>query len=156
MHDITRATRARCNDLEDGGHQQMKLKYKAKKIFTFDAAHFLPDHLGKCANMHGHTYKLEVEISRTDGGTISGGSSGGMVLDFLEFSKIVKEVVLDKVNHKVLNEVLSFTATSENLAGYFYEILQEACQEYNLKLENVALWESQTSCIEVSEADFIA
>ncbi len=79
-----------------------------------------------------------------------------MVLDFLEFSKIVKEVVLDKVDHKVLNEVLSFTATSENLAGYFYEILQEACQEYNLKLENVALWESQTSCIEVSEADFIA
>ena len=69
----------------------MNLKYKAKKIFTFDAAHFLPDYPGKCADMHGHTYKLDVVISRSDGGIISWGSSDGMVLDFSEFTKIVKK-----------------------------------------------------------------
>ena len=131
----------------------MNLKYKAKKIFIFDAAHFLPNYPGKCANMHGHTYKLEVAISRTDGGIISGGFSNGMVLDFSEFNKMVKAAVLDKVDHRLCNDVFSFQATSENIAGYFFEVLIEVCNGYNLKLENLVLWESQTSCIEVSEAD---
>jgi 6-pyruvoyltetrahydropterin/6-carboxytetrahydropterin synthase len=131
----------------------MNLKYKAKKTFAFDAAHFLPDYPGKCANMHGHTYKLEVVISRSDGGIISGGSSDSMVLDFSEFNKIVKETVLDRVDHRVLNDVFDFQATSENMAGYFFGVLKEVCEKHDLTIETVSLWESNTSCIEVSEAD---
>jgi len=131
----------------------MKLEYYAKKIFAFDAAHYLPDYPGKCASMHGHTYKLEVVISRPDGGINSGESGDGMVLDFSDFNKMVKETVLDKVDHKVLNDVFSFQATSENIAGHFFELIKEECKKYDLKLEKVALWESRTSCIEVCEAD---
>jgi len=131
----------------------MNLKFKAKKIFTFDAAHFLADYQGKCANMHGHTYKLEITVSRINGGLVRGGSSDGMVVDFSQLNKIVKEAVIDKVDHKVINEVINFRATSENLASYFYDTLKVICTDYELKLEKIVLWESQTACSEVSEDD---
>ena len=77
-----------------------------------------------------------------------------MVLDFSDFNKMVKETMLDKVDHKLLNGVFSFQVTSENVAGYFFGVLKEVCEKNDLKLEKIALWESQTSCIEVIEADF--
>ena len=129
-------------------------KFLVKKIFTFDAAHFLEGYQGKCANMHGHTYKLEIIISRTDGGIVAGGVNNGMVIDFSELNKIVKEVVIDKVDHKVLNDVVNFRATSENIAAYFYDTLQVIFKEHNLKLEKVVLWESRTSCVEVTDDEF--
>lgn len=123
---------------------------KAKRIFTFDAAHFLANYEGKCASMHGHTYKLEITVSRLDGAIVTGGHSDGMVVDFAELSKIVKEVVIDKVDHQVLNEVFSFRTTSENIALYFYDLLHDKCKDNGLNLENVVLWESPNSSIEIS------
>lgn len=36
---------------------------KITKIFTFDSSHMLDGHDGKCQNLHGHTYKLEITVS---------------------------------------------------------------------------------------------
>ncbi len=65
--------------------------------FTFDAAHFLTRYHGKCEHLHGHTYKLRV--------TVEGGiQENGLVLDFGILKKIVKEKILDKYDHRSLND----------------------------------------------------
>ncbi len=131
----------------------MKAHVTAKKIFTFDAAHFLPGYEGKCANMHGHTYKLEVTVSRlNDEMKMGAGSDGGMTVDFAELAQMVQNTVLDQVDHKVLNEVFDFRPTAENLASYIYHLLQEKFNFHSLKIEKVALWESEKSCVEVAES----
>lgn len=68
------------------------------KSFTFDASHQLVGHKGKCANLHGHTYKLEVAVS---GELISNGSSEGMVVDFTDLKNSV-QVILDRFDHAVI------------------------------------------------------
>ena len=47
-----------------GGNRYIMTAISVTKIFKFDAAHFLPEHSGKCADLHGHTYRLEVTVAR--------------------------------------------------------------------------------------------
>ncbi|AEA46962.1 6-carboxytetrahydropterin synthase QueD [Archaeoglobus veneficus] len=71
---------------------------------TFDAAHFLPSH-PKCGKTHGHTYRVEV--------TVRGRLKNGMVMDFAELKKIVREVI-EKYDHNLINEFME-NPTCENL-----------------------------------------
>ncbi len=78
------------------------------KVFTFDAAHRLPGYEGKCGNLHGHTWTLTVGI---EGGI---DRETGMVMDFGDIGKIVKNQVLDLLDHNYLNNWVSYP-TCENL-----------------------------------------
>lgn len=71
------------------------------KIFTFETAHALHGYDGKCKNIHGHSYKLYVTIK---GQPISDIQSPkyGMVLDFGDLKKIVKEHIEDVLDHAIL------------------------------------------------------
>lgn len=82
------------------------------KIFTFDSAHFLPNYYGKCERMHGHTYRLKVVVEGPIG-------DNGLVIDFVILKKIVKEQVLDRIDHQVLNDVLA-VPSCENLAKWIW------------------------------------
>jgi len=81
---------------------------------TFDAAHFLPKHKGKCARMHGHTWRIELIMQAEE-------LSNGMVHDFLDIKTEIKTVLPD---HSLLNDIIE-NPTAENLAKYFYEKLKE-------------------------------
>lgn len=122
---------------------------KVTKSFSFDAAHFLPNHKGKCSSMHGHTYRLEVTVVREDGKLINSGSDEGMVIDFSDLKAIVKAEVIDKVDHKVLNEVFSFRTTAENIAAHFMGVLIDKLRPFGVKVEKIKLWETPDSCVEV-------
>ncbi|MDU4960504.1 MAG: 6-carboxytetrahydropterin synthase QueD [Sporomusaceae bacterium] len=124
------------------------LLIKATKIFTFDAAHFLEGHKGKCASLHGHSYRLEVTVSQRSL-TVDGGSSDGMVIDFSDLKAIVHELIIDRVDHKLLNDVYPFRTTSENLAAHFYRLLEARLRVDGIQVERVKLWESATSYVEV-------
>ena len=119
------------------------------KIFKFDAAHFLPEHKGKCADIHGHTYRLEVTVARTDGDVLASGSSAGMVLDFGDLKEIVQREIIEKVDHKMLNDVLPFRKTAENMVVYFYEVLEQQLALLGVEVLKLKLWETQTSYAEV-------
>lgn len=106
------------------------------KEFHFHAAHFLEDHPGKCKHLHGHTYKLEVTLR----GEIE--KSTGMLVDFGNIKKTVKELIIDKVDHSYLNDVFDFIPTAENLSKHFYEVLKESLCE---NLYSVRIWETETS-----------
>lgn len=62
------------------------------KTITFDAAHRLPSHCGRCSNIHGHTFKLEVSVCSDV--LVNKGSSEGMVIDY----KDLKQRILDEVD----------------------------------------------------------
>lgn len=97
---------------------------------TFDAAHFLPEHEGKCANMHGHTWRIELTIR-------SETLQKGMVYDFQDIKSALKTILPD---HTVLNEIIP-NPTAENLAHYLYTQLKEQFPA----LIKVVIWESATS-----------
>jgi len=85
------------------------------KIFHFESAHHLPGHRGKCAHLHGHSYRLEVTI-RGPIKDAPGESDHGMVMDFDDLSRTVKNSVIERLDHRDLNEVTGLQTTAENLA----------------------------------------
>lgn len=82
------------------------------KRFSFEAAHHLPYHDGKCRSVHGHNYKLEVEI---EGEEAKSGPQTGMVIDFGLLSKIVEDTILFRHDHANLNNIYT-NPTAENIA----------------------------------------
>lgn len=89
------------------------------KIFTFDSSHQLIGHCGKCANVHGHTYKLEVLLKgapmevETSPQDVENGfahesvyvrevSNEGFVMDFYELKQLVNHYIVDKMDHAFL------------------------------------------------------
>lgn len=138
------------------------------KIFTFDCAHQLVGHNGKCANLHGHTYKLEVKI-KGPLQTQENVSSEGFVMDFADLKKIVNKLIIDQLDHAFLamgNEpalqtlqasgskvaLLGFRTTAENLALYICHTLKTA----GLPMYAVILWETPSSYAEVHATEIPA
>ena len=111
----------------------MGKKIFLKRIFHFDAAHQVVDYNGKCENLHGHTYMLTVTIT----GKLK---ENGMVLDFVILKKVVNETVLNKLDHKFLNDIFE-NPTTENIAIFIFNTLQEAFEKYGCNVYEVSLSE---------------
>jgi 6-pyruvoyltetrahydropterin/6-carboxytetrahydropterin synthase len=76
-------------------------KIRITKLFSFEAGHALYGYDGKCKNLHGHSYHLEVTVI----GTPIADSSNvkyGMVIDFGDLKKIVKEDIVDVFDHSMV------------------------------------------------------
>lgn len=80
------------------------------KDFTFEASHILPRHPGKCSRLHGHSFKMTVEVY----GPVDRGSQ--FVMDFADLSKLVDPLV-EKLDHNHLNTMIVYPS-SENIATY--------------------------------------
>lgn len=101
--------------------------------FRFEASHVLPHHTGKCRDLHGHGYELEV-LCR---GPID--PATGMLVDFADLKSLVQDRVLDHLDHKHLNDVLE-NPTAEELAVWIYDALAAT----DLPLDEVRLYETPT------------
>lgn len=103
------------------------------------AAHFLRGYSGKCKDLHGHTWKIEVFL-------LCGDLDGlGMVRDFGELKKGFR-AFLGRFDHKCLNDLEYFQTvnpTAENIAKYIYE--QYAPVVAPLTLSKVSVWESDVA-----------
>ena len=122
-------------EIEDYLQEGIIIIYITKE-FHFHAAHTLENHPGKCKNLHGHTYKLEVTLR----GEIKKGT--GMLIDFGNLKKIVKKDIIHKVDHGYLNDIFDFIPTAENMIKHFYEVLKDILGEH---LYSIRLWETDTS-----------
>jgi 6-pyruvoyltetrahydropterin/6-carboxytetrahydropterin synthase len=129
------------------------MRVSVTKIVTFDSAHYLPGYEGKCANMHGHTYKLEVTVEHDDGGNIHSGSQEGMVIDFSDFKDMLNRIVVEPMDHKVLNEVLPYRPTAEYMAKDIMWQIERALESTGLVCKKVRLWETPTSYAEAYHED---
>ena len=109
---------------------------------SFDAAHFLPGHDGKCANLHGHTWRVKICIESSYLG------DNGMVIDFGRLKEIIQ-----LFDHANLNEKIIANPTAENIAnmisGYVLTALAE-CGAPSSVVKYVDVWESEHSKIRVS------
>ena len=81
--------------------------------FPFAAAHRLPYYDGPCFRMHGHNYRLLVQVEgQPDART-------GMILDFVKLQAIVQDAVLERCDHHTLNDLMD-NPTAENLARWMW------------------------------------
>jgi len=108
----------------------MKIGY----IFEFDAAHKLPHLENKCKNLHGHTYKVELQIK--------GECINGMVMDFHDLKRDI-QFIIDRLDHTYLNDIIQIP-TAENICEYIY---QNVC--FRDKLSLLRVWESSTTYAEI-------
>lgn len=121
--------------------------YKIKIVSNFSAAHFLRGYQGKCENLHGHNWRVEVLVSSKVLGT------SGMVMDFSELKKLTA-VVLEELDHKHLNELPYFAdnnPSSENIACHIFNKLKKEIEKKECKLEEVSVWETDASCASYKE-----
>ena len=107
--------------------------------FVFDAAHFLYDYEGPCADMHGHTYKGNVTVRRDNRRLHE-----DMVMDFKELSKLIQERVVDQFDHKVINEIVNYNPTAENIAMNIAMMMMNNLPR-SISLGEVKLWETPDS-----------
>ena len=116
--------------------------YELKVTSRFAAAHNLRNFYGKCEDLHGHNWFVEVYV------TADGLDDAGLVLDFGVIKKHLKDV-LELIDHKYLNELDYFKVTnpsSENIAKFIYENLAPHVESEKVKLTRVSAWESDNSC----------
>lgn len=121
-------------------------KVYCTKEFEFEAAHHLINYDGPCANVHGHSYKLQVTVSGNINTNDTDYASDCMVIDFKNLKKIVKEVIIDTHDHANLNTLYD-NPTAEVMVIGMYNNLRE-CLPLDVRLESVKLWETSTSFAE--------
>jgi len=108
----------------------------------FEAAHKVARHLGKCRELHGHTYIVEVAVSSREVNELN------MVIDFEELRSKLSEV-LKIIDHKYLNEVLQEeNVTAEFLALFIYRELSKRLPQ-GIKLAVVRVYENPDYWAEV-------
>lgn len=141
---------------------------KVTKEITFDSAHMLSNYEGKCANLHGHTYKLQVTLN----GDVNNESC--MVLDFNVFKDILNNTIMEKFDHAVIFSAPGYRndaehelyewcrkyskryvvvpggkSTCEDIAPYIRKLVSEKLEENNIDaFVSVRLWETPTSFAE--------
>jgi 6-pyruvoyltetrahydropterin/6-carboxytetrahydropterin synthase len=111
--------------------------YSIKVEANFSAAHNLRGYKGKCEELHGHNWKIEVEAAQDKL------DKTGMVLDF-KYLKERLNAVLERLDHKYLNRIPYFkkaNPTSENIAKYIYDRLKSKISN----IQSVTVWENSTS-----------
>ena len=133
--------------------------YTLQTSASFDSAHFLKGYEGKCSNIHGHRWTVEVTVASED--VAVEGQIRGMVVDFktlkedlkdladeLDHSLVIEEGSLkEKTKEALLEEEfriveLPFRPTAENLAEYFYDEMEE--KDYQVVL--VKVYETPNNC----------
>jgi 6-pyruvoyltetrahydropterin/6-carboxytetrahydropterin synthase len=107
---------------------------------TFAAGHALRDYKGKCENVHGHNFKVQVTIEgeRLD--------RTGMLVDFIDVKDKMREVIA-RLDHQFLNEVPPFDVqnpSAENIAVYFCTELAGGLEDapVPVRIREVKVWET--------------
>ena len=108
----------------------------------FSAAHALRGYQGKCENMHGHNWKVEVYVrgERLD--------RVGMLVDFKELKSATRRV-MQYLDHQNLNELKPFdielNPSSEHLAGFILHKVAEAINDGRVTVYKVRVWETPST-----------
>ncbi len=121
--------------------------YTLTTMVEFSSAHTLVGHSGPCKKMHGHNWKVEVEITGDKLDKI------GMVVDFKEIRKATN-LVVDELDHEFLNDLEPFSEdnpTAENIARYIFTKLSEEFSNKNVKVNSIKLWETDKSAVSYKE-----
>jgi 6-pyruvoyltetrahydropterin/6-carboxytetrahydropterin synthase len=115
--------------------------YEITILSHFSGAHRLRYLHGRCEDLHGHNWKIEVSV------TSRRLRKEGVGLDFGILKKEVAKI-LNTLDHKFLNELPYFSKrepSSENIAKYIFDQLQPETRKHAVTLKKVTAWESETA-----------
>lgn len=138
--------------------------YVLKTEQSFDAAHFLSDYEGKCRNIHGHRWRVVLEVMTEE--LEQGKQLRGMHVDFATLKEDLKRVT-DEMDHALIIErdtlkektlgalreedflVISvdFRPTAENFAKYFFERMKNS----GYRVRSVTVYETPNNSAEYRE-----
>jgi 6-pyruvoyltetrahydropterin/6-carboxytetrahydropterin synthase len=113
----------------------------------FSSAHSLRGYKGECEELHGHNWKVGVQIAAETLDNL------GMVIDF----KLVKQKlhpIIQRLDHKHLNDISPFDTlnpSSENIAFYIFQELKKSLTDERINIAKVKVWESDDSSAGYSE-----
>jgi len=125
----------------------MAALYTLKVVTEFAAAHTLRDYPGACSRMHGHNWKVEVEVKATSLDDV------GMGVDFKVIKQAAKQLG-GELDHRYLNEIAPFdkiNPTAENIACHLYTGLAKQLNTETLQVCAVTLWETERACVRYTE-----
>jgi len=125
----------------------MSGRYKMKIVTDFAAAHLLRDYPGICSRLHGHNWKVEVEVTATKLDNI------GMGMDFRDI-KAATNKLIGALDHRNLNDIPPFDTinpTAENISAYIFKGLSEEINDERVLVKAVTLWETDRACVTYTE-----
>ncbi|MCO6511844.1 MAG: 6-carboxytetrahydropterin synthase QueD [Aridibacter famidurans] len=109
---------------------------------NFSSAHQLRGYKGKCENLHGHNYKVEIFARGEELNNI------GLLIDFGDLKNAADEIVA-YLDHRNLNELPPFdeelNPSAENIAAYFHEYLNSRIADERVRVYKVRCYETPTS-----------
>lgn len=139
------------------------------KTFHFEAAHALVGYDGKCRNIHGHSYELQVTVKGLPVDE-PGNPKNGMVIDFHDLKRIVNEEVVERLDHSFIIGTnmpedfvesakqnfdkivcVDYQPTTENMLTDFVERIKAKLPQ-NVELYSVRLQETRDSFAEWRES----
>ncbi len=115
--------------------------YEVTIIKSFSAAHVLENIGGKCEELHGHNFKVEVTVAAPKL------HPAGLLIDFRVLKKWLAET-LEDIDHKYLNTLPSFAGinpSAENIAKYISEKMEAEAKNASVKVSKVKVWESENA-----------
>jgi len=108
---------------------------------SFAAGHALRNYKGKCENVHGHNYKVQVTLAGNEL------NAEGLLMDFVELRAEIKGLV-EKLDHHFLNDIPPFdqlNPSAENLAKYICDGIEPGARNQGLRVQGVTVWETDTT-----------
>lgn len=106
----------------------------------FSSAHQLKGYKGKCETIHGHNWKVEVDVQGERLNEI------GLLMDFHDLRRMLRDI-LERLDHVLLNEVEEFresNPSSEHVARHVYESLGKKLSP-GVSVSSVTVWESENA-----------
>jgi 6-pyruvoyltetrahydropterin/6-carboxytetrahydropterin synthase len=125
--------------------------YDLKVTSGFSSAHALRGYNGKCENIHGHNWQVELSVSSDSLNEI------GLAIDFKLLKKYLNEV-METLDHKFLNETDFFkeaNPSAENIAKYIYEEIEKKMiiNKTNVLVKKVGVYETKSSMASYYKTD---
>ena len=121
--------------------------YTLKIVTDFAAAHTLRDYPGSCSRLHGHNWKVEVEVRA------AALDEAGMVLDFKLIRRATHEVI-EQYDHQYLNEIAPFDTlnpTAENIAAVIHRAVAAKLNDGRVSVSATTIWETDRACARYTE-----
>lgn len=125
----------------------MAQQFILKTLLDFASAHSLVGYPGDCAKLHGHNWKIEVQVVGSKLNEI------GMVIDFKAIKRHAKDVIAE-LDHSYLNDHPHFKTqnpTAENIAAYIYKEIEKRIESPEVAMHSLTVWENDRNCVIYSE-----
>jgi 6-pyruvoyltetrahydropterin/6-carboxytetrahydropterin synthase len=118
------------------------MMYEVSVEHKFAAGHALRNYKGRCENVHGHNWRVEITVT---GEKLD---SAGMLVDFIELKRLI-DTAVDPLDHRFLNEIPPFDTvnpSAENIAEHLYAAISSGLEGANdrapVKVSQVRVWET--------------